>query len=83
MDTVIQSALGELRNLPTPVGGWQVETGLDATDDPAVWVWAALEDEEAGIDARNRLRWVVRDAVRRVTGDERWVYVRIRTVSDP
>ena len=38
----IESALGKLTNLPTPVSGWEVKTGLDATDDPAVWVWGQV-----------------------------------------
>ena len=82
-DAAIRSALGELRDLPTPVGAWQVETGLDATDDPAVWVWAMLADDEADIGTLDRLRDMVRTVVRRETGDERWVYVRFRSVSDP
>ena len=38
----IQSELQKLRNLPTPVRSWHVEEGLDATDDPAAWVWALI-----------------------------------------
>ena len=34
--TIIESALAGPRNLPTPVSSWQVEMGLDATDEPAV-----------------------------------------------
>ena len=79
----IESALGALRELPTPVSSRCVETGLDSADDPAVWVWAMLEDEEVDVDTGDRLRDVVRDTVRRETGDERWVYVRFRSASDP
>ena len=79
----IESALGALRELPTPVNSWRVETGRDSADDPAVWVWAMLEDEEVDVDTGDRLRDVVRDAVRRETDDERWVYVRFRSASDP
>ena len=65
------------------MSSWHVETGLDSADDPAVWVWAMLEGEEVDVDTGDRLRDVVRDAVRRETGDERWVYVRFRSASDP
>ena len=83
MAVTIESALGALRELPTPVSSWRVETGLDSADDPAVWVWAMLEDEEVDVDTGDKLRDVVRDAVRRETDDELWVYVRFRSTSDP
>lgn len=79
----IESALGALRGSPTPVRSRCVETGLDSTDDLAVRVWAMLEDEEVDVDAEDRLRDVVRAAVRRETGDERWIYVRFRSASNP
>ena len=75
----ILSSLGALSGLPTPVSSWRVEIGIDATDEPAVWVWAMLDEEEVDLDTGKRLR----DAVRRETGDERWVYVRFRSASDP
>ena len=80
--TVIESALGTLRNLPTPVSSWRVEAGPDATEDPAVWVWAMLEHEEVDAGTRSRLRNIVRDRVRRETGDTYWVYVRFRGASE-
>ena len=79
----IKSALGALSGLPTPVSSWLVETGIDAADDPAVWVWAMLDEEDVDLDTGERLRDIVRDAVRGVTGDDRWVYVRFRSASDP
>lgn len=80
--TTIESALAELRNLPTPVSSWQVETGLDSTDDPAVWVWVMLEEEDVDFDTRSRLRDIVRARVRRETDDTSWVYVRFRGASE-
>ena len=77
------SALGVLSGLPTPVNSWRVEIGIDAADQPAVWVWAMLDEEEVDLDTGERLRDIVRDAVRRETGDESWVYVRFRSASDP
>ena len=47
----IEGTLENLRRdagaLPFPVHSWRVETGLDVTDDPAVWIWVTLEDDEA------------------------------------
>ena len=78
----IESALNELRNLPTRVSGWLVETGVDSTDEPAVWVWALLEDDEVDFDTRSRLRDMVRKKVRGKTGSSVWVYVRFRGASE-
>ena len=78
----IESALAELRGLPARVSSWQVETGPDATDDPAVWVWVMLEDEEVDFQTRSRLREVVRNQVRHEIDDGSWVYVRFRGASE-
>jgi hypothetical protein len=78
----IESVLRELRNLPTRVGSWRVETGPDATDGSAVWVWATLEEENVDAATRARLRDTVREAVRRASEAAPWVYVRFRTASE-
>ena len=78
----IAAALEKLRELPTPVSGWQVETGSDATDDPAVWVWAMLERDNVDRATRSRLRDIVRNAVHAATGSSIWVYVRFRAASE-
>ena len=78
----IEAALARLRDLPAPVSSWEVETGPDATDDPAVWVWVMLADEGVDFQTRSRLRELVRDQVLDVTHDGSWVYVRFRTASD-
>ena len=78
----IESALGQLRDLPTPVSSWRVEAGPDATEDPAVWIWAMLEHEEVDAGTRSRLREIVRDLVRRETDDTCWAYVRFRGASE-
>ena len=80
--TTIESALGKLRNLPTPVSSWRVEAGPDATEEPAVWVWAMLEHEDVDFGTRTRLRNIVRDLVRREAGDAYWVHVRFRGASE-
>ena len=78
----IESALGSLRNLPTPVSGWEVETGVDSTDAPAVWVWVYLTEEEVDLETRDRLRDMVRNLVRRKTESSIWTYVRFRGASE-
>ena len=78
----IESALNRLGNLPTPVSGWEVETGPDSTDDPAVWVWVYLTNEEVDFETRSQLREMVRDLVRRETDSAIWVYVRFRGASE-
>ncbi len=78
----IESALGTLRNLPTPVSGWEVETGVDSTDAPAVWVWVYLTEEEVDLETRDRLRDMVRNLVRRKTESSIWTYVRFRGASE-
>ena len=80
--TAIESALGKLRDFPTPVSSWQVEAGPDATDDPAVWVWVMLEHEEVDAGTRSQLRNIVRDLVHRETDAACWVYVRFRGASE-
>ena len=78
----IEAALRRLRKLPTPVSGWEVETGVDWADDPAVWVWVYLTDEEVDFETRSRLRDMVRDHVRRKTESSMLVYVRFRGASE-
>ena len=80
--TEIKAALDKLPGLPAWVSGWQVETGIDVADEPAVWGWALLEDEDVDFAARSRLREAVRECVHRKAGDAKWVYVRFRGVSE-
>ena len=74
----IRSALDKLSALPARVSGWQIETGLDWVDQPAVWVWAVLEDEEVDAAALDRLQETIRDCVHRAAGEAKWVYARFR-----
>ena len=78
----IEAALDRLGDLPAPVSSWEVETGPDATDDPAVRVWVMLADEGVDFQTRSRLRETVRDQVLHETNDGSWVYVRFRTASE-
>ena len=81
-ESEIESALDDLSGLPARVSGWQVETGIDWADEPAVWVWALLEDEEVEAVALDRLREMVLDCVLQKAGDAKWVYVRFRGASE-
>lgn len=76
----IRSELEGLEDLPTPVQSWIVEDGLDATDDPAIWVWAVVEIEADAFDpdAMSRLKSMANDVVWKVTDGRLWPYVLIR-----
>lgn len=78
----IERALLSLPRLPAPVAAWQIETGPDSTNDPAVWVWAILRDDDVDFDTRHLLRRMIRERVRKEAGPEVLVYVRFRTVSE-
>lgn len=81
-NTAIRSALDELPPLPTPVSDWLVETGTDSTDEPAVWVWAILPDEEVDFENQIALRDLVFDFIRERSDTPVWVYVSFRSVSE-
>ena len=72
----IRTQLEELHDLPTPVRSWLVEEGVDATDDPAVWVWALIEQNDADAETLGRLKVIARELVHHATG--LWAYVLIR-----
>lgn len=72
----IRTQLEELQDLPTPVRSWLVEEGVDATDDPAVWVWALIEQNDADAETLGRLKVIARELVHHATG--LWAYVLIR-----
>ena len=76
----IRSRLEGLQDLPTPVHSWVVEEGVDWTDDPAVWVWALLDYDDADKDAVFRLKDMVREVVQDTSG--LWAYVRIRDANE-
>jgi len=78
----IETALRQLPELPTPVSSWHVETGSDSTDDPAVWVWAMLKDDEVEFAKRARLRSIISALVQEKAGSSMLVYVRFRGASE-
>ncbi len=71
-----------LPDLPTPVSSWHVETGPDWTEDPAVWVWAMLKDDEVDFAKRSRLRSIIRGLVYDTVDPSLLVYVRFRGASE-
>ena len=81
-DTEIRAALDTLADLPTPVSDWLVETGTDSTDEPAVWVWAILPDDQTDIQTRLAVRDLVFDFIRERSDTPVYVYVSFRTVAE-
>ena len=85
MDTnasAIEAALRQIPELPTPVSSWHVETGHDSTDDPAVWVWAMLKEDDVEFAKRMRLRSIIRDLVEEKIDPSTLVYIRFRGASE-
>ena len=82
----IESALSGLEGLPASVSEWQIETGVDATDDPAVWVWVVLQDENVDFPTRSQLKEIVREVVNeeilKQTNDKLLVYIRFLNASE-
>ena len=79
----IKAELQKLTRLPTKVSSWDVETGRDSTNDPAVWVWAMLEEgENVEFDKRSRLRSIIRDRVHKKAGSSLFVYIRFRDADE-
>ena len=77
---LIRAELDQLTDLPAPVRGWLVKEGLDATNDPAVWIWALIEPSELDPDRMTCLKTMVREVVRNTFG--LWAYVLIRGVDE-
>lgn len=73
---VIRAELERFTDLPVPVRSWLLEDGLDATDGPAVWVWALIDSDDFDPDNMARLQVIVRDVVRSASG--LWAYVLFR-----
>ncbi|TGG85872.1 MAG: hypothetical protein ERJ69_01835 [Aphanocapsa feldmannii 288cV] len=80
MNTEIKAALAQLGPLPTPVADWLVETGTDSADEPAIWVWAVLQNEKVALDTRLQLRDMILDFLREKSDTS--IYVNFRTASE-
>ena len=81
-NTEIKAALAQLDPLPTPVADWLVETGTDSADEPAVWVWAVLQNDGVTLDTRLQLRDMILDFLRENSDTPVWVYVNFRAASE-
>lgn len=80
-NTEIRAALDHLPHLPTDVSDWLVETGTDSADEPAVWVWAVLDDD-VDLDTRLEIRNQVLDYIRERSEIPVWVYVSFALASE-
>ena len=81
-NTEIRAALDELPPLPAEVSDWVVETGTDSADEPAVWVWAVLSEEDVDLDTRISIRDRVFDFIRQRCEIPVWVYVSFKAASE-
>ncbi len=73
----IRSTLEDLTGLPVPIHGWDIREGVDSTDDPAVWVWAVIEEDDFNREVSLEITDTVRAALRSAT-PHLWPYVLIR-----
>ena len=73
----IRSALERLAGLPARVHGWDIREGLDSTDDPAVWVWAIIDEKDFNPKTSLQITDATLAAVRTAAPDL-WPYVAIR-----
>ena len=71
----IRTQLAEFHDVPTPVRSWLVEEDIDATADPAVWVWALIEQEDTDPEALDLLKVIAREVVHHATA--LWAHVLI------
>ena len=80
--TEIRSALSDLRPQPAPVSDWDVEIGTDSGDEPAVWVWAVLDDKDVDLDTRISIRDCVVDFISEECEIPVWVFVSFKSASE-
>lgn len=78
----IRAAL-ERMEVPEGVVNWQVETGLDSTDEPGVWVYVVVRDGDFTEVVSNwaKLGSEIRTAVAKVRPEVN-TYVRFRAESE-
>ena len=74
--------MGKLSDLPTPVDGWIVKTGIDSADEEAVWVWAILKEDEVEFNKIEELESIITKQVKEIAGSNTTAYVRFRGVSE-
>lgn len=79
---LIKDAMSKFYGLPTPVGGWIVETGIDSADEEAVWVWAMLKEDKVEFNKIEELESIITKQVEKIAGSDTTAYVRFRGVSE-
>lgn len=80
----------DIAGLPRGIENWHVETGSDATGDPAIWVWISVQDEmldQMDTAKREEIRDIVSSEIqKKLVGSYGtsipWVYVRFRGASE-
>ena len=77
----LEQQLAQLPGLPVKVAKWEIERGLDSTNDPAVWVWMTLA-EWPEFEFRQQARELVGDYVREAEHVD-FVYVRFEDANEP
>jgi hypothetical protein len=80
----IEQAIDNYR--PQELAELRFNTGRDHTGDPAIWIWAILEEAAAADDARffhltEKMRKLL-DTASRAMAPDLWPYIRFRTVSE-
>ncbi|MCY4259041.1 MAG: hypothetical protein OXC91_02095 [Rhodobacteraceae bacterium] len=83
--TKILADLKTLPSLPVDVSDWEVQTGTDSADEPAVWIWAVLCNEEKDLSQLIKIRDLVLDHLRKrieTYGIPLGIYVSFRTVDE-
>ena len=77
-----ESQLTELLGEPShpAVDTWEVKTGEDHFDEPAIWVRVILESSQ-DLEERDKIHEDVRKAIAN-SGEQRWVYVEFCTPED-
>jgi hypothetical protein len=71
--------------LPKWVHDLRFETGLDASGDPAIWIWVVVDDEAGELDVISANFRAIQDQLVRWLkriGEKRWPYIRLQTVSE-
>ena len=85
-ETDIRAALEQLPPLPAAVSDWDVQTGTDSANEPAVWIWAVLRDENTEFDKLIAIRDLIlahiRDPARKTNQNPVGVYVSFKTVDE-
>ena len=80
-EKTLEEQLAHLPGLPVKVVKWEIERGLDSTNDPAVWVWMTLA-EWPEFEVRQRARELVGTYVRENAPID-YVYVRFLDANEP